>query len=388
MRAIVVGAGIGGLTAAIALRRVGWDVAVYERADALREVGAGISLWANAFAALDRIGAGDAVRAVCEPLQASEFRLDEGRRLAVRFRAADFERRVPTRPFIGMAHRAELLAALVGLLPPEVVRCGHTLTEIDDRGSRVRATFANGRADEADVLIGADGLNSRVRAALFGDQKPRYAGYTCWRGVCSRPASLGGGLSAEWWGRGQRFGIVSLPRDRAYWFATANAPAGVYAADEKADVAARFAGWADPVPELIESTPPAAVLRNDIVDRPPARPWGRGRVVVVGDAAHPTTPNFGQGGCMAIEDTAVLARHLSGTADPAALAAFEAERYPRTTAITNESWQFGRVGQKEGRLTCAVRDRAFRLLLPLVGGRSVPKYAAFDVGPVEVEPGA
>ncbi len=137
------------------------------------------------------------------------------------------------------------------------------------------------------------------------------------------------------------------------------------------------------MPELIASTPPAAVLRNDIVDRPPARPWGRGRVVLVGDAAHPTTHNFGQGGCQAIEDAVVLARHMGGGGvTESALRAFEAERYPRTTAVTRDSWQFGRIGQWDGRPSCAVRDRLLRLLMPMTAGRTLPKYAAFDVGPV------
>jgi 2-polyprenyl-6-methoxyphenol hydroxylase-like FAD-dependent oxidoreductase len=191
------------------------------------------------------------------------------------------------------------------------------------------------------------------------------------------------GYLAEWWGRGKRFGITTLTGGRSYWFACANARHGEKAADEKAIVQKAFAGWADPVPELIDTTPASAVLRNDIEDRPPARPWTRGRVLLVGDAAHPTTPNFGQGGCLAIEDGVALARHLKRTADvPAALAAFEAERFPRTTAVTNDSWRFGWVAQLEGRIACGVRDRLFGLLLPLIGSRSLPKYAAYDVGPL------
>jgi 2-polyprenyl-6-methoxyphenol hydroxylase-like FAD-dependent oxidoreductase len=388
LKVVVVGAGIGGLTAAVALRRVGFDVTVYERAAELREVGAGISLWANALRALDHLGAGDAVRAVCQPMVRSEVRVRAGHAVAVRYRAEDFERKSPARPFVGMCHRADLVGALAGRLPPEVVRFGHTFTGFDDTGRRVRASFANGHADEADVLVGADGLNSRVRAGLVGEQPPRFSGYTCWRGICPRPAALQPGDAGEWWGRGTRFGITTLPRDRVYWYASANAPQGQTAADEKAAVAERFAGWADPVPELIASTPPAAVLRNDIMDRPPARPWTRGRVVLLGDAAHPTTPNFGQGGCQAIEDGVVLARHLGRATDvPAALAGFEAERFDRTRAITEESWRFGRVGQWEGRLACGLRDRLMRVLLPLVASRSLPKYARFDVGPLSEEPG-
>lgn len=383
MRAIVIGSGIAGLAAALALRRVGVEVTVYERAPALTEVGAGISLWANALRALDHIGAGPAVRAAALPMDRSEFRVRDGHRVTATFRAAPFERRFGTAPFVAMIHRADLVAALAGGLPAGTTRYGFACAGVESRGTRATVRFENGHADEADLVIGADGIRSAVRAALVGPGEPRYAGYTCWRGVCARPASVPPGYLAEWWGRGRRFGITTLPADRVYWWATKNEPAGGRAADERAAVAAAFRGWADPVPGLIAATPAAGVLRNDILDRPPTRRWAAGRVVLIGDAAHPATPNYGQGGCLAVEDAAALARHLGGGADPEpGLAAFVAERYPRTTAVTEESWRFGRVGQWEGRLSCRMRDTLFGLLLPLIGSRSLPKYAAFDVGPL------
>ncbi len=382
MRVIVIGAGIGGLTAAIALRRAGFDAAVYERAAELTEVGAGISLWANALRALDHIAAGDAVRAVSLGLVRSEFRVNDGRTVVASYRAADFERRYGVAPFIAMCHRADLIAALAGCLPAGVVRCGHECVGLEQDGSRVTVRFANGHTDNTDVLVGADGIKSVVRTHLLGPEPPRYSGYTCWRGVCPRPASLPPGSAGEWWGRGRRFGITTLPGDRVYWYTGVNAPAGQRAADEKAACAEAFRGWAAPVPELIASTPPAAVLRNDSFDRPPTREWAKGRVVIVGDAAHPTTPNLGQGGCMAIEDAVVLARCLKRGPDvPASLAAFVRERFARTAAVTNESWRLGRVGQWEGRAACWLRDRLFRVLFPLVGEHSFSKFAAFDVGP-------
>ena len=230
-------------------------------------------------------------------------------------------------------------------------------------------------------MIGADGIKSTVRAILFGPQEPRYAGYTCWRGICPRPASLNAGYIGEWWGRGKRFGITTLPDDRVYWFATHNAPAGRHSADEHSVVTDLFRGWADPVPELIAATPPDRLLHNDIVDRPPTRTWSVGRIGLLGDAAHPTTPNLGQGGCMAIEDGVALARTMAANLNPArAWEAFTAERYNRTTAITNESWRFGKIGQWQGRTSCWLRDRMFGLILPVFGGKMFAKYAFFDVG--------
>ncbi|MFO0799175.1 MAG: FAD-dependent monooxygenase [Gemmataceae bacterium] len=383
MRVLIVGSGIGGLAAAIALRKVGCEVVVYERAAELREVGAGISLWANALRALDHVGAGDAVRAVSLPMCQSEMRARDGFKVQLTLSADYFEQRFGVRPFVAMVHRAELVAALAAQLPPGVARYGFEClgVEQDDRGARVR--FKNGHADSADLVVGADGLNSAVRASLFGPQPPRYAGHTCWRGVCPRPAVVQPSYLGEWWGCGRRFGITTLPGDRVYWFAVRNAPPGEHALDERAEVLAAFRGWAAPVEELVDSTPADRVIRNDILDRPPAKPWHVGRVGLVGDAAHPTTPNFGQGGCMAVEDAVVLARHVRAAATPAAAwAGFTAERFKRTAAITTESWRFGSVAQWESPLVCRLRDGVFGLLFPLIGKRQLPKHAAFDVGPL------
>jgi 2-polyprenyl-6-methoxyphenol hydroxylase-like FAD-dependent oxidoreductase len=381
MHAIIIGSGIAGLSTALALNRVGIGVTLYERAPRLTEVGAGISLWANALRALDAFGAGEAVRAVSLPMTHSEMRVQSGHTIAVRFQATTFEERFRVKPFVAMVHRADLVGALANGLPAGVAHYGHECVSVDPNGPRPRVQFQNGHSDEAHLIIGADGIRSAVRTALFGPAEPRYAGYTCWRGIGPRPASLASGYVGEWWGRGQRFGITTLTGDRVYWWATQNQPAGQRADQEQAHVAAAFRDWADPVPEIIATTRPADVIRNDILDRPPQRRWSVGRAVLIGDAAHPTTPNFGQGGCLAIEDAVVLARHLHDNAAPErAITAFAAERYPRTTAVTQESWQFGAIGQWQGRLACGVRDRLFRLLLPLTALRSLPKYASFDVG--------
>jgi 2-polyprenyl-6-methoxyphenol hydroxylase-like FAD-dependent oxidoreductase len=386
MRVIVIGSGIAGLSTAIACRAVGLDVALYERAPELREVGAGISLWANALRALDHIGAGDAVRRVSLHMTRFEMRVRDGRTVAMSFPASVFEQRFRLAPFVCMTHRADLVAALAGCLPDGVCRYGHEFESLQEEysGRQVGVGFRNGHFDKADLVVGADGIHSRVREVLFFPQPPRYAGYTCWRGVCPRPAKVAAGYMAEWWGRGRRFGITTIPGDRVYWFATLNAPPNGREPDERAFLASAFAGWADPVPELIAATPPDRVLRNDIIDRPPTKAWSRGRAVLVGDAAHPTTPNLGQGGCQAIEDAVVLARHLAANAtDPVKAAEdFTRERSPRTTRVVNESWKFGRIGQCQNRLACWLRDTAVGLLMPLLGSGGLVKHATFDVGPL------
>ncbi|MBP3956835.1 FAD-dependent monooxygenase [Gemmata sp. G18] len=383
MRVIIIGSGIAGLSAAIALRKIGAEVAVYERAPELREVGAGISLWANALRALDHLGAGDSVRAVSLRMVRSEVRGRSGRKVQLGTRADDLERTFGVPEFVRMIHRADLVSALAAHVPPGAARYGQECVAVEGGGAGAKVRFATGHSDEADVVIGADGIHSVVRTAILGPEAPRFAGYTCWRGICPRPEGVEPGYVGEWWGRGKRVGITTLPGDRVYWWATKNAPPNGHEADERAFLASEFRDWAEPAPALFATTPPDRIFRNDIIDRPPVRVWSKGRVGVIGDAAHPTTPNFGQGGCMALEDAVALARCLATAPDPArGLEAFAAERYPRTTAITRESRRFGALGQREGRLLCWVRDLAVGALAPLVATKGFLKYARFDVGPL------
>ena len=372
MRALIIGGGIGGVSTALALRRFGIDSLIFERAPRPAEVGAGISLWGNAIAALRAFGAADAVVARGEPMGIGELRTASGRLLSSSD-MADADARLGE-PSI-LLHRADLLEALLGALGTTdptapfgsgraAVHFGHRFTGLEQDGAGVTASFENGRRERGDVLIGADGINSAVRAAIIGDGPARYSGYTCWRAVADVPADLvPARYVCEYWGRGQRFGITRIGRGRVYWYATQNAaPEGRDASPRAAHehLRALFSAWCEPIPRVVELTDPGAIIRNDIVDRPPRRGWSKGRAVLIGDAAHPTTPNVGQGACMAIEDALVLARLLAGHADPReAVPGFEAIRYPRTAAITNVSWRLGRVGQWGSPLLCAVRDRVF-----------------------------
>lgn len=315
MRVIIIGSGIAGLSAAIGLRKVGIDVTVYERAPELREVGAGISLWANALRALDYLGAGEAVRSRALSLVRSEIRTSEGRKILVSFSAEQLQKQIAVSPVVAMIHRADLVAALAEFLPEGVARYGFECVSVEQVGNRVNVRFADGHTDEAEAIVGADGINSAVRAALVGYEKPRYSGYTCWRSIAACPASIPPGYMGEWWGRGKRFGIATLTHDRAYWFAVHNAPADQRPVDKHATVTMLFEGWADPVSEIIASTPPERLIHSDIVDRPPTNIWSKGRIGLIGDAVHPTTPNLGQGGCVAIEDAVALARAMAANSN-------------------------------------------------------------------------
>ncbi|HEX6042706.1 FAD-dependent monooxygenase [Longimicrobium sp.] len=371
--AIVVGGGIGGLSAAIALRRAGIQAEVHERAPELREVGAGISLWPNATRQLRAWGLLDEVLRRGFRLAAGDLRDPRGRVLTrMSLPPADA-------PSV-LIHRADLHAVLADALPPWAVRTGAEFRALRETAEGVEADFGDGGTETGRFLVGADGLWSAVRRQLLDDGEPVYRGYPVWRGVAPAGSAEWPGLT-ETLGRGLRFGIVPIGGGRVAWWATANEPEHADDGTEgrKARLLRLFGDWHDPIPQLIQATPDGEILKNGTYDRPPVRRWGRGRVTLLGDAAHPTTPNFGQGGCMAIEDAAVLARCLARTDDvPAALRAFEAQRYRRTAWITRESLRYGRVAQWQRAGAVRLRETLFRLTPPSLTSATLARMFAFE----------
>lgn len=376
MKAIIIGAGIGGLAAAIGLRRAGIEVAVYEQAGRLGEVGAGITLWPNAIKALRQLGLGQAIRAIGVLEGQGGIRTSGGRLLASGA-ARDLEREFGA-PTLAM-HRAELHATLLGALGAGHVRLGARCLGFEQDAQCVSARFADGSSATADLLVGADGLRSAVREQLHGPQPPRYAGYTAWRAVV--PFDHARLLPGESWGTGARFGQVPLSDGRVYWFATRNTRPGQHSPDgELAELLRLFGGWHAPIPALIAATPAGDILRHDLFDRPPLRSWGAGRVTLLGDAAHPMTPNLGQGACQAIEDAVALMKRLAVGGDPsAALRAYEADRQPRTAQIMRQSRQIGAVGQWQGPLSVAARNLLMRALGPRLQARSLAAVIGYEV---------
>ena len=376
MKAIIIGAGIGGLSTAIGLRRAGFEVEVYERAEQIGEVGAGITLWPNAIKALTQLGLGEQIRAISVFEGQGGIRTWRGAPLTSAS-TVDIERAFGA-PTLAM-HRAELHNVLLRAFGAGQVQLGAQCSGFEQDGESVTALFAGGQRAEGDLLVGADGIRSVVRAQLHGAEPPRYAGYTAWRGVV--PFDRSRLLPGESWGAGERFGQVPLSDNRVYWFATANLPAGGHSPDgEKAELLRRFQGWHDPIPALIEATPAATILRNDIYDRPPLRGWGKGRVTLLGDAAHPMTPNLGQGACQAIEDAVVLMKQLRAGRDVAeALRAYEQQREDRTAMLVTQSRRIGEVGQWQGPLSVGVRDLLMKTLGTRLQDRQLAEVIGYEV---------
>ncbi|MGY0498022.1 FAD-dependent monooxygenase [Nocardia sp. FBN12] len=344
--AIVVGGGIGGMAAALALVGRGWSVQVLERVPEVTEVGSGISLWSNALRALDALGVGDAVRGQGMAEISAGIRDDRGRWIS-RTDVTTLRERFGAPVVI---HRARLLDILRAALPEGVIRTGVAVREVTVDGAVVH----DAGTSTADLIVGADGIRSVVRRAVCGEVAPRYAGYTAWRMVVDSEKQLTD--FGETWGRGARFGIAPLVDGRVYCFAVYDAPENTDG--EFAEVRDLFGNWHQPIPDLLAATDPNAVLHNDIYDLPALPTFTAGRIALLGDAAHAMTPNLGQGGCQALEDAVVLGRLA---AEPGGLARYDRERRPRTQMITERSARIGTVAQLSARPLVALRNTALRL---------------------------
>jgi 2-polyprenyl-6-methoxyphenol hydroxylase-like FAD-dependent oxidoreductase len=358
MRIAIIGGGIGGLTTALALRQFGFEPQVFEQAPALLEVGAAIIMWPNATRVLQRLELGETIRQHGGLVEQTQWLRHDGRQLN------HFQ--LPKSDALAIVlRRAELQNALLSALPPDSIHLGRVFESYQLLSEKIVANFRDGSPFECDVLIGADGLHSHVRAQLLNDGAPVDRGYSSWRGVAPHtPASLTSATAYEIYGRGQRFGIGPLGQGKVGWWATANTRGDIPAESpghiDRSQLLELFDGWCEPVSELIQATPLTSLVRNEVFDRLPSRKWGEGSLTLLGDAIHPTTPNLGQGGCLAIEDAAVLGRCLQkyGTESGAAsaLRKFEQLRFARTTAIARYSRAYGAVGQWENRFAVKLRE--------------------------------
>jgi 2-polyprenyl-6-methoxyphenol hydroxylase-like FAD-dependent oxidoreductase len=283
-------------------------------------------------------------------------------------------------PFLSL-HRADLQQVL--LSKAGAVEFGKTIQGFDEEGGVITGHFADGSTAQGDVLVGADGVRSVVRAKLFGETRPIYRGYQCWRGVSSMQVP---NVLMETFGRGMRFGLVPLGKRGAAFWCTANEPEGAREENAKEKLLRQYGDWHAPIRELIESTDAGSIIKTPICDRIPIRIWSRGSVTLLGDAAHPMTPNFGQGGCMAIEDAVILARCLDEEAEVVkALRRYERTRGPRTASIVRGARAYGWMGQWESTFATRLRSLLFRSTPDWVNRKSFEPVTGYDVFKVELE---
>jgi len=339
----IVGAGIGGMTAAIALRAAGHRVTVFEQAARFSRIGADINLTPNAVHALDRLDVGDALRAsAAQPTHRISRMWDTGEETSrIEMRDAALEKYGAPQLTI---HRADLLKALQEKLPADCFRMGRKASGLADDADGAFARFETGEEDRFDLVIGADGIHSAIRTALFGPEHPEFTGLVSYRGTYPRartPDLPNLDAFTKWWGPTPDRQVVVFPLSRGeeiFVFATTGQKDWTEESwTAPGDVAELRAAYSDFHPEaraLIDALD--EVTRSALYVRDPMPRWSRERVTLLGDAAHPMTPFMAQGACMAIEDAVVLSRALEGVETagiPEALERYEAARKERTAKV-------------------------------------------------------
>ncbi len=341
----IVGAGMGGLAAAAALRRVGIQVAVYEQASQFARIGAGIQIGCNAMKVLRELGLEPRLRAQSfyprswnnRDWRTGEVKFDMifGESAEAKFGA----------PYL-LAHRGDLHAALAGIIPPECIHLGHKLVGLDEVPGGVHLSFGNGEKITADAVIGADGVHSQVREILFGPTPVNFTGRIAYR--TTYPAALLNGFAIDdctkWWGEDRHIVIYYVKPDRSEVYLVTSQPEPEFRIESwsaKGDVnalRAAFAGFDTQVEKVLAACPD--VHKWAIVDRDALSRWSNRNVTLLGDACHPMTPYMAQGAAMAIEDAAVLSRCLEGCDRQGianAFRRFEATRRERTSRVQETS---------------------------------------------------
>jgi FAD-dependent urate hydroxylase len=336
LHVIIVGAGMGGLTAALALRQAGFSVELYDRAPVLAPAGAGVSLWSNGIKVLNRLGLGEAVRAIGGPMQQMCYMTKEGEVLTS-FNLEPLIQAVGQRPY--PVARTDLQRMLLDAVGPEHVKLGANCVAVEQGDGGATAIFADGHRATGDVVVGADGTHSIIRSSVLGRKvERRYVGYVNFNGLVPESDEL---APFDMWvtyvGEHKRASMMPVGGGRFYFFFDVPLERGLapVASNVVAELGHHFAGWAPPVQKLIARLDPARITRAEIFDIEPLGRLSRGRVALLGDAAHSTAPDLGQGGCQAMEDAWVLANVLLtndlGVED--ALVRYEAARSERTADI-------------------------------------------------------
>lgn len=370
----ILGGGIAGLTTALALKRKGIACTVIEATPVFKPVGAGIVLAVNAMRAYRQLGIYDALLAAGNTVEQISIYDDRGGVINRTFTPG-------VEGLTNLAiHRAELHRVLLEALGDTPIITGKRSKDIDVTNEGYRVHFEDGYTVDTPYLVVAEGINSPIRRKMVPASHIRYSGYTCWRGVADNTL-LNIHESSETWGTRGRFGMVPIGEGKVYWFACRNAPPN----DERmkamgtAGLLQFFNDYHPPIADILRTTPDAQVIWSDISDLEPMDRYAYGNLLFIGDAAHATTPNMGQGACQAIEDAMVLANCLEGVpVVQEAFTAFEQKRLKRTHYIVKQSWQLGRLAQWESPVLTRLRNMVLRSIPQRVFQRQVEKVYETD----------
>ena len=339
LKAVVIGAGIGGLTAGIALQQAGFEVEIYDKVRELRPAGAGISLWSNGVKVLNRLGLGEKMAKIGGLMDRMQYLTRTGE-LLNDIDLQPLVEEVGQRPY--PVARTDLQQMLLEAYPKEV-QLNHKCVGVEEDEQGITAKFANGHQTTGDLLVAADGIHSILRQYVLGEEvQPQYGTYVNWNGLVPASEDLAPkNCWAIYVGEHKRASMMPVAGDRFYFYFDVPLPKGTPANPEtyRTELATHFQGWAKPVQLLIERLDPFKTNRVEIHDVGPINHLVRGRVALLGDSAHATCPDLGQGGCQAMEDGLILTQCLLTTnlGVEYALKRYELERKERTSAVVQKA---------------------------------------------------
>lgn len=369
----IAGGGIAGLTLSLFLDPQRYEVVIFEKKRISDEIGAAISVFPNALSVLNEAGILHEILQNAGEIKRSTLRTWDGKTIVQSNFNSEF-------PIICMHRKA--LHQVLRMHSKATNVCDKEVIDFENNISDVAVYFSDGSSASCDLLVGADGLHSNIRAKIIKDGKPIYRGSNVWRGVVKSNFDLG--YASETWGIKKRVGIVPIKEGYYGWWATIMEPQNT--PDEpstREKLMSAFSDWHHPIPDFIEQT--ETIMKHSIVDRTLIPGWSQGRVVLLGDAAHPTTPNLGQGGCLAMEGAFVLSKCLEKyELSKQALERYETLHFPRSKEIIDGSLRFGKLADLSNPLLVFARNIAFKVTPPKLSQRMFGKYFNYRASKLEI----
>jgi len=354
----IIGAGIGGLTTAIALEQKGIKTRIFEQAEHIKEVGAGIILANNAMQVYEKLGLRKVIEENGNPISSMNITKSNLKPLS-KIDLSYFEQKHNTKNIA--IHRGKLQQILIDKLKSNKINLDHKLTSIVKNENGYDLNFENGNKIQSSTVLGADGLNSIVRQNIFPNNSIRNANQICWRGVTEYelPVKYRNELN-EAWGKSERFGFVQIAENKVYWYALKSFKKNKSEFSIN-DLHQYFSSYNSIIKDIINSTKKEQVNTAEISDLKPTNTWFKGNVCLIGDSAHATTPNMGQGACQAIEDAYVFSECLNKYSITKTLSEYQKLRLPKAHQVVKTSWIVGKMAHLSNPILIGLRNQMLRL---------------------------